>query len=148
MPFCSQCGNAVDASDVFCARCGSRQPAPSSAAGGALSSINSRTAAILCYIPIIGWIAAIVVLASDRFRQNRAVRFHAFQGLYLFVAWLIVHEVIRPMFAPLPGPNYIGNFLQLGVICVWIFMIVKASQEETYALPIIGELAERSISES
>jgi len=147
MPFCSQCGNAVDASDVFCARCGSRQPSAGPAGSGALSSMNARTASILCYIPIVGWIAAIIVLASDKFRQNRAVRFHAFQGLYLFVAWLIVHEVIRPMFAPLPGPNYVGNLLQIAVLCVWIFMIVKASQEERYSLPIIGELAERSISE-
>ena len=147
MPFCSQCGNAVDASDVFCARCGSRQPSEGPAGGGALSSMNARTASILCYIPIVGWIAAIIVLASDKFRQNHAVRFHAFQGLYLFVAWLIVHEVIRPMFAPLPGPNYVGNLLQIAVLCVWVFMIVKASQEERYSLPIIGELAERSISE-
>jgi uncharacterized membrane protein len=109
--------------------------------------MNARTASILCYVPIVGWIAAIIVLASDKFRQNRAVRFHAFQGLYLFVAWLIVHEVIRPMFAPLPGPNYVGNLLQIAVLCVWVFMIVKASQEERYSLPIIGELAERSISE-
>jgi len=55
-----------------------------------LSGISPRTASILCYIPVVGWIASIIVLAADRFRNDHRVRFHAFQGLYLFVAWLIV----------------------------------------------------------
>jgi uncharacterized membrane protein len=148
MPFCSQCGNPVDATDVFCARCGARQPTAARPRTDPMAAVNSKTAAVLCYVPVVGWIAAIIVLASDKFRQNRAVRFHAFQGLYLFVAWLIVHEVVRPMLDPLPGPNYIAKFLQIAVFCVWIFMIVKANQEETYSLPIIGDLAERSISET
>src|SRR5690349_10423788 len=108
MPFCSKCGNQVGDADRFCGRCGARQPAagapPATASavkGGAdpLGSINPRTASILCYVPGIGWIAAIVVLASEKFRRDPTVRFHAFQGLYLFVAWLIDDWVIRPMFA-------------------------------------------------
>src|SRR5512133_3419927 len=104
MPFCSQCGTQVGPADAFCARCGARQPGagPAGPAGPTrltgLESINAKTASILCYIPWVGWIAGIVVLASDRFRHDRAVRFHAFQGLYLFVACLIADQVIRPMF--------------------------------------------------
>ena len=30
---------------------------------------------------------------------------------------------------------------------MWIFMIIKASQDEVYSLPVIGELAERSVAE-
>jgi uncharacterized membrane protein len=93
-------------------------------------------------------VAAIIVLAADKFRGSRFARFHAFQGIYLFVAWLIVHEVLRPMFAALPGPNYVGGMLHMGMIAVWIFMIVKTSQAEMYSLPILGELAEKSIAES
>src|SRR5690348_9045019 len=93
MPFCSQCGNEVGGADSYCHRCGSRQPsasAPYPAAGhDPLSQMSARTASILCYVPGIGWIASIVVLASEKFRANRDVRFHAFQGLYLFVAWLL-----------------------------------------------------------
>src|ERR1041385_7864427 len=105
MPFCSQCGNQVGPADSYCGRCGARQP--TAAAGphpGArsLDSLNPKTASILCYVPWIGWIAAIVVLASDRFRHDRAVRFHAFQGLYLFVAWLIADQVVRPVLGGVP----------------------------------------------
>jgi len=111
-----------------------------------MGSITPRTASILCYIPGIGWIASIVVLASERFRANRVVRFHAFQGLYLFVAWLIEDWVLKPIFRGIPHVH-INGIIQAVLFCVSIFMIIKASQEEAYALPIIGELAKNSVAE-
>ncbi len=151
MPFCSQCGNTVGAGDVYCARCGGRQPVDGAAsaprpASDPFAGMTPRTAAILCYIPVVGWIASIVVLAADRFRGNRTVRFHAFQGLYLFVAWLLVSEVLAPIFRPL-GIFRFDAVLHALILFLWIFMIVKASQDEVYSLPVIGELAERSVSE-
>lgn len=146
MPFCSQCGNQVGGSDIFCAKCGARQPIEPAPARDPFSGVTPRTASILCYIPLVGWVPAVVVLASERFRNNRAVRFHAFQGLYLFVAWLIVDQVIGPMFRMVPSVH-VGGLLRALVIGVWIFMIVKTSHEETYSLPVIGELAERSVAE-
>lgn len=152
MPFCSQCGNQVGPSDAFCGRCGARQPAAASPPhppyppGRGLEGMNPRTASILCYIPWVGWVAAIVVLASDRFRQDRAVRFHAFQGLYLFVAWLIADQVLRPIFSTIARVHLYG-ILEAGLLVASIFMMVKAAHEETYALPVFGELAQRSIAE-
>ncbi len=149
MPFCNQCGTQVAAADIYCAKCGTRQPTGTTAASPDLfSGLTARTAAILCYLPVIGWVASIVVLASERFRNNRIVRFHAFQGLYLFVAWLIVDQVIGPIFRQMSGPAHgIAHLLHAVVLVMWIFMIVKASQQEMFSLPIIGELAERSLSE-
>ena len=46
---------------------------------------------------------SVIVLASERFRRDRAVRFHGFQSLYLFVAWLIVDQVLRPLFGGIHG---------------------------------------------
>jgi len=107
------------------------------------ASFSPRTASVLCYLPWIGWVAAIVVLASNTFRNNRTVRFHAFQGLYLFVAWLLVQWVFKPLSFLGPGTP----ILQLAILAVWIFMIIKTSQEQVYSLPVIGELAEKSLSE-
>jgi uncharacterized membrane protein len=146
MPFCSQCGNQVDPADVFCARCGARQPVEPRRAADPFSSITPRTASILCYVPWLGWLAAIVVLASQRFRDNRIVRFHAFQGLYLFVAWLIEDWVLHPVFAGIPHVHLDG-IIKAVLIFMSIFMIIKASHEEAYSLPIIGELAEKSVAE-
>src|SRR3954469_1658379 len=129
MPFCSQCGNRVGALDSFCGKCGSRQPridtGPHPVAGRGLESLNPKTASILCYIPWVGWVAAIVVLASDRFRHNRAVRFHAFQGLYLFVAWLISDQVVRPMFDSFTN-LHLYHLVQAVLLGASIFMMVKA----------------------
>lgn len=161
MPYCVQCGNQVGATDQFCAKCGSRQAQAGPGPSGGPSTphpdftggISNRNAALLCYIPMVGWIAAIVVLASDRFRRETQVRFHAFQGLYLFVAWLLVEWVVSPAlyisdFGPGFGLHHLfTHLLQLLILAAWIVMLIKVSHDETYKLPIIGELAERSVSE-
>jgi uncharacterized membrane protein len=165
MPYCCQCGTQVGASDRYCVKCGSAQAAQGagrsgvdqrSAAGGSTagerSFRSSRTAALLCYIPWFGWIAAIIVLASGRYRRDYEVRFHAFQGLYLFVAWLLVDWVVSPVlrstghafWQPLPHG---GGVLHLLILAGWIVMIVKVSQGQHYRLPILGDLAERSVAE-
>jgi uncharacterized membrane protein len=106
--------------------------------------MNPRTASILCYVPAIGWIASIVVLASARFRHDRLVRFHAFQGLYLFVAWLMDDWVLRPVFGWVPGLHFY-QLVEAVLLGMSIFMMVKAAHDEAYALPLFGELAQRSM---
>jgi uncharacterized membrane protein len=115
-----------------------------------LASVPPRTWAILCYVPAIGWIASIIVLASDKFRQDRPIRFHAFQGLYLFVAWLIADWVLRPMQWALPALAHFGihQLAELGLLGLSIFMMVKAAHNEAFSLPIFGELAARSVSDN
>ena len=148
MPFCSSCGNTVNPTDQFCAKCGARQPIAGPHPVDPLAGITPRTASILCYIPGIGWIASVIVLAADKFRNNHIVRFHAFQGLYLFVAMLLVEWVLTPMFRVIHEPMFrVDKLLQALILVVCVFMIVKASQEETYSLPIIGDLAARSAAE-
>jgi uncharacterized membrane protein len=149
MPFCSQCGKEVGGGDAYCHGCGARQPggsAPRPPASDPLSQISPRTASILCYVPGIGWIASIVVLASVRFRGNRNVRFHAFQGLYLFVAWLLDSWVLRPMFGMIPRMP-LNGLVELLLLGMSVFMMVKAAHDETYSLPLFGELAQRSMAE-
>jgi uncharacterized membrane protein len=146
MPFCSQCGTQVGGADVYCAKCGARQPSAPLPPADPFRSITPRTASVLCYIPGIGWICSIVVLAAERFRDNKVVRFHAFQGLYLFVAWLIDDWVLKPMFLAIPHVHVHG-IIQVVLFGMSIFMIIKASRDEAFALPIIGELAEKSVSE-
>jgi len=165
MLFCSNCGGPVNAGDAFCGKCGARQPGapapgpasagatppPLSASPGARPGANAggltpESASTLCYVPWFGWIASIYVLASERFRAERETRFHAFQGLYLFVVWLIVNQVLVPMFRMPFVPN-LGWPLRMAVIGVGIYMVVKTSQRVRVVLPIIGELAEKSASE-
>jgi uncharacterized membrane protein len=105
----------------------------------------------------MGWIAAALVIASQRFKANtseaRAVRFHAFQGLYLFVAWLIVDWVIAPMMSfnwvgmGRVFPRPVGGLLHIAILAAWIVMLIKVNRGEQYRLPLIGDLAERAVNE-
>ncbi len=113
-----------------------------------LAALHPRTASVLCYVPGIGWIVSIVVLAAERFRHDRAVRFHAFQGLYLFVAWLMADWVVRPMFDVfLIQRLQIYRIVEIVLLGMSIFMMLKAGQNETFSLPLFGELAQRSVAE-
>src|SRR5678816_1723872 len=143
-------------------RCGTPQAGAASGASAAASSasdrmqhfwsnISHRNAALLCYIPWVGWIAAIAVLASERFRSEKRLRFHAFQGLYLFATWLMVEWVVTPMLV-IPSSTVgfqafrsISQILHLIIVGAWIFMLMKVSQDVDYRLPVLGELADRSV---
>ncbi len=156
MPYCSQCGAQVRDTDAFCGMCAARQPVPAPPAG---DGISPRTASILCYIPVVGWIPAVIALASGRFRRDTTVRFHAFQGIYLFVVWLIVDWILGPATGFSMGRAWAGSWhtgipalglvglLKAAVMVAWVVMMVKASKGEMYRLPILGELAERSVAE-
>jgi uncharacterized membrane protein len=159
MPFCTNCGNQVSPTDQFCRTCGTRQSPPGQPPPGTgkpatdpLRNMSPRTAAILCYVPVVGWVMSIVVLASPQFAKDRTLRFHAFQGIYLFVAWLLIQWVVEPMFGWMPSPGgrmlrFAGHIMELSVFFAWIWMLIKTSQQQFYSLPFIGELAERSVAE-
>lgn len=97
-------------------------------------------------MPWFGWLASIWVLAAERFRRDQEVRFHAYQGFYIFVGWVIVHWAVRLwfelIFVDFPPLWRLAELLILGL---WIFMLVKTSTGEKYSLPVVGELAERSL---
>jgi uncharacterized membrane protein len=156
MPYCNACGNLVHDRDLFCGKCGVRQPIPVAPPHqmppppvvDPLEGVSPRTASILCYVPVVGWIAAVVVLASRRFRANQTVRFHAFQGLYLFAAWLVVDWGLRPILQAMGGAVFrFDRLLEALLLAASIFMLVKTSHEKVYSLPVIGDLAHRSLME-
>jgi uncharacterized membrane protein len=162
MPFCTQCGNQVNPGDLYCGACGARQeqagtsPGPNPwqssgpntpRKGDPLPFFTNRNASLFCYLPWVGWIASIVVLAADKFREQREVRFHAFQGLYLFVIWLFVDWVFGPLTGYSTSTRLIERIMKIGLVITSLFMVVKTSQGETIRLPVLGELAERSVSE-
>ncbi len=110
--------------------------------------MTPRTTSILCYVPVMGWIASILVLASQRYRHDRTARFHAFQGLYVFVAWLINDQVLKWVLDPISHVGHLHDLISVALLAMSIFMMVKASHGEAYSLPLFGELAQRSVAES
>lgn len=155
MPYCTSCGSPVGAENSYCPQCGTRQPgAPRSGYGQSYAAspswnISDRTASILCYVPVFGIIAAIVFLASQRFRYNTRVRFDGFQSVYLFVLWLIVSSALPTLlYAGYPPFEHsIIALLKLAVFGCWLYVLIKAAQNQQVHLPIIGDLAARSTTE-
>ena len=151
MPFCTQCGGQVNASDQYCASCGSPQKAgpPPPKRDDQLANVKSKTVATLCYLPVAGSLACLYALAAQRFRSDRNTRFHAFQGLYLFVGWLILDWWLGPMIGFGGGWSFrtLTGLMRLLLLGVGIFMMIRTNQNEDVRLPIVGELAERSLAE-
>lgn len=103
---------------------------------------------MLCYIPGIGWIAALVFLTLDPYRFNRYIRFHAFQGLYLAVISLLTHVLWFPF--PVHGVFIFRSFglrglIHLAVLIAQIVGIVKTLKEQPYRVPLVADLAEKSL---
>lgn len=152
MAFCVHCGKQVGERDKFCPGCGSAQ-GPGPAAQNSTNfwdNLNSRQTALLCYLPWIGWIAAVAVLATARFKSDKQLQFHAFQGLYLFVAWLVVDWFLSPFFlfsGGFPAYHFFPQLFRLVIVGAWIYMLIKVHQGDDARLPILGELAERSVAE-
>lgn len=150
MPYCTQCGTAVDAAAAYCYHCGAPQQRPPEYIDP-IGRISDRTASILCYVPVFGVIPSIIFLASQKYRHNAKVRFNAFQSLYLFVAFLVVSIVLPPFFWFSFGQIGLhGVFLpalKAVVFVCWVYLLVKAAQEQQVHLPVIGDLAARSAAE-
>ena len=87
MAFCSKCGSVVPEGTAFCSVCGSPAsaagvpPTPPIPAGAASVGLSSNVAAALSYFFITGIIFLVVE------KENKFVRFHAWQSIFAFGAW-------------------------------------------------------------
>jgi uncharacterized membrane protein len=142
----------VGAGEAFCSGCGKRltgDAGPARAMGtlGLIASLSPRKLSVLCYVPWMGWIACIAVLAAGKFRRDGVVRFHAFQGLYLFAAYLVDVLAIRqldPLIVVLP----VSRLFEIVIVAASIFTMVRTAQGVVCSLPVLGDLAHRSTAEN
>jgi uncharacterized membrane protein len=144
MAFCPNCGTSVDGR--FCAKCGASvgtdSGAPSSAPpppGSSSSGMTDNVAGSLAYIPIIG----IIFLLIEPYNRNKAIRFHAFQGLFLLAASIVVNIVISTIASVMWSLVFLMPFVHLIFVGIWIFLMFKTYSGERIVLPIIGPIAEK-----
>ncbi len=101
-------------------------------------------------LPYLTFIPAIVFLTRAPFKSNPFVRFHSAQSLLLWIAGIVIAVVLRLaglalFFIPVAGPLFVALIYVvagLAVFTVWVVLVVKALQGETYGLPLLGALAE------
>lgn len=114
--------------------------------------LDKNVGGLLCYLPICGisLIYSIIVIVTDK--DNRDVRFHAFQSLLIFGATIalgfafgIVIGILGYISPTLGG--ILGLLLQLvwiiAILGAYIMCMIKAYQGQQFKLPVIGDMAEK-----
>lgn len=89
---------------------------------------------------LLGFITGIVLLLVEK--KSKFVRFHAMQSTLLFGGLFIANVILG--FIPLLG-WLVGLLLSLGSFVLWIVLMWKAFQGETYKLPYVGAIAEKQL---
>jgi uncharacterized membrane protein len=122
---------------------------PPGAAPVQSSGMTDNVAAALCYLA--GWITGVLFLVLDPYNKNKTIRFHAFQSIFMCVAWIALWIVVSILSAVLLFIPIIGHLFLLllyavagpGIFIVWLVLMYKAYNNEKWVLPIIGPLAEK-----
>jgi len=161
MAFCAKCGAQLNAGSGFCAACGTAiagqnvatpsgaAAAPAQSSAGAQSSgMTNNVAACLSYL--VGWITALIFLVIEPYKNDKFVRFHAFQSIFLNVAviaiWIgamilsgILGVITHGLGLLIMGP--LMMLIWLGVLVTVVICMIKAYGNQTFKLPFIGDLA-------
>jgi uncharacterized membrane protein len=105
--------------------------------------MQDNVASALCYV--LGFITGIVFLVMEPYSKNRAIRFHAFQSIFLSVALIALEIVLSFIFPVLPWSLYylVWRLFGLAWFALWVFTIYSAYQGKTLLLPIVGPLAQK-----
>jgi uncharacterized membrane protein len=133
---------------AFCGRCGAPAGAPQAAVSPQASStgLTPNVAAALSYL--LGFISGIVFLAIDPHRNDKFVRFHAFQSIFfslvVMVFWILYSNLFLFGFGFLWGIwSLVGSLVSLAVLAYWLFLMYKAYNNERYMIPFLGDFAAR-----
>jgi uncharacterized membrane protein len=161
MAFCAKCGAQLNAGSGFCAACGTAvsgqnvtttsgaAAAPAQSSAGAPSAgMTNNVAACLSYL--VGWVTGLIFLVIEPYKNDRFVRFHAFQSIFLSIAvfalWIgaLILSTILGFITHGLGFFIMGPLMMLvwlGVVVAVVICMIKAYGNQQFKLPIIGDLA-------
>jgi uncharacterized membrane protein len=106
--------------------------------------LSDNAAGGLSYITIV---PAIVFLILAPFKTSSYVRFHAWQSIFFYVAWAVVHILVEVVQNLVPTVVFLTltlwQFVDLAFFVVLVIVFVSAFNGKRFMLPIIGGLAEK-----
>ncbi len=112
--------------------------------------LQPNIAGVLCYL--VGWITGIIFYFIEK--DNQFVRFHAMQSILIFgflTVLSIVISILTGIFLLTPLAflsailGLISTLIGLVGLVLWILLMVKAYQNDSYKLPVFGEIAEKYV---
>jgi uncharacterized membrane protein len=100
--------------------------------------LSQNIASALCYVPVLGWIFAIVVLVVEK---DPSVKWNAWQSVLLsavvFVAVLaFTSTIILAFLVPV---------INIAVLIVDLILAVKSYNGSTFKLPVISSWADKIV---
>ncbi len=159
---CRRCGAQLTDTKGFCQSCGQAvgtatagmvaQPNATGAAvvpnaqTAATTSLQPNIAGLLCYV--LGFLTGIFFLMAEPYKRDPFVRFHAFQSIFVSVAWIVLHFVFVILLSFLPWTLWsltatVSSLVSLALFLVVLVLMFKAYSKERFKLPVIGDMAER-----
>ncbi len=105
--------------------------------GKTSTGIQPNVAALLSYV--LGWITGLIFFLIEK--ENKFVRFHAFQSIVVFGAFTVLSIVL--MVIPVIGWALIP-ILYVVELILWIVLMIKGYQGEKFKLPVAGDMAEKN----
>jgi uncharacterized membrane protein len=104
--------------------------------GKSTTGMQPNVAALLCYV--LGWVTGLIFYLIEK--ENKFVRFHAFQSMVVFGGVTILSIVLTITvvgIALLP-------IIYIAELVLWVVLMVKAYQGDKWKLPIAGDMAEKN----
>lgn len=114
--------------------------------------MSENLASALSYL----FLPAIVFLVMEPYNRNRTIRFHAFQGLFLGLAWFavwILFSILSGILAFIPVFGWIVIALGFPVLMLVQFALLiycawKAYNHQPVVLPVIGPMAQQQAAQA
>lgn len=144
--FCSSCGAQMPDGAAVCPACGKGSTGTAAAVAapaGTTGGLADNVAGLLAYVTII---PSIIFLVIEPYNKNRFIRFHSFQNIFFWIAWIIL-SIALGIIGQIPVLGWMTLFLWpiigLAGFIVWLVLMLKAYQGQMYKLPVIGDMAEK-----
>jgi uncharacterized membrane protein len=158
--FCASCGAQMADAASVCPACGkaagqsagggtATAPAPVAASSG--SGIDPKLGGLLCYLPVgpIPLIADIFFLVAEPYKNDKFLRFHAFQSLFLgvglfalMIGAMVLGAIMAAVFPPLALLMLlVWPLVGLSALVLCIICMIKAYGGQMWRIPIIGNFA-------
>ena len=141
MAFCPNCGTQIPEGATVCPKCGTAISSTGATSPG--GGLTDNMAGALAYVTII---PAIVFLVLEPYNKKRFIRFHSFQCIFFAVAWTVLWIALA-FFGHIPVLGWatilLWPLISLAGLIIWILLVVKAYQGQTFKLPVIGDMAEK-----
>lgn len=158
MAFCPNCG--AQTPGRFCPNCGaeaggrggssstgSRSGYVPPSSGINVPGLTRNLASALCYL--LGFITGIIFLLVSPYKNDRTIRFHAFQSIFLSVAVIALDFVLGILTGIFYAVHAGGlamlfwRLYQLALFAGWVYLMYSAYTDRKIIVPIVGPLAQK-----